>query len=83
MEVANMSANAWADAIARSMAKNIDEVPEDFYTSKQIAQMTGKGISRTKEMIERLVREGTAEMKMFRIKTANKQCPIPHYKIIK
>ena len=78
-----MSANEWADAIARSMAKNVDEVPEGFYTSKQIAQMTGKGISRTKEIIEKLIQEGTAEMKMFKIQAANRQCPIPHYKIIK
>ena len=78
-----MSANEWADAIARSMAKNVDEVPEGFYTSKQIAKMTGKGISRTKQIIEKLVQEGTAEMKTFKIQTSSKQCPIPHYKIIK
>jgi len=78
-----MSANEWADAIARSMAKNVDEVPEGFYTTKQISQMTARGLSSTKVMIERLMQEGTAEMKMFRIQASKRQCPIPHYKIIK
>ena len=78
-----MSANEWADAMAKSIAKNVDEIPEGFYTSRQIAKMTGRGISSTKALIERLVNEGTAEMKTFKIQTASKQCPIPHYKIIK
>jgi transposase len=83
MEVANMSANEWANAIARSMAKNVDEIPEGFYTTRQISKMTGRGLSSTKEIVERLVREGTAERKTFRVQTTSKQCPIPHYKIIK
>jgi len=78
-----MSANEWANAIARSMAKNVDEIPEGFYTSRQIAKMTGRGISSAKALIEKLVNEGTAEVKIFKIQTASKQCPIPHYKIIK
>ena len=58
-----MSANEWANAIARSMAKNVDEIPEGFYTTKEISKIIGKGISSTKEMIERLIREGMAEKK--------------------
>lgn len=78
-----MSANEWAEAIARSMANNVDEIPEGFYTTKQIAKMRGRGISGTKVIIQKLVQEGTAEMKMFRIPYANRYGPIPHYKIIK
>lgn len=78
-----MSANEWANAIARSMARNLDEIPEGFYTTRQISKMTGKGISRTKLIVEKLVNEGAAQMKMFKIQTTSRQCPIPHYKIIK
>lgn len=78
-----MSANEWADAIAKSLSTNVEEVPKGFYTSREIAKMTNRGISQTKVMIGNLLNEGLAEMKIFKIQTSSKQCPIPHYKIIK
>jgi hypothetical protein len=78
-----MSANEWADAIAKSLSSNLDEIPKGFYTTKQIAKMTKRGLSHTKEMIANLLNEGLAERKIFKIKCASRQCPIPHYRIIK
>jgi hypothetical protein len=78
-----MSANEWADVIAKSLSKNIESVPKGFYTSREIAKMTNRGISHTKTLLGNLLNEGLAEMKIFKIQTASKQCPIPHYKIIK
>jgi hypothetical protein len=78
-----MSANDWADAIAKSLSNNLDDIPEGFYTTKQIAKMTKRGLSHTKEMIANLLNEGLAERKIFKTQCTTRQSPIPHYRIIK
>ena len=77
------TANEWADAIAKSLSNNLDDIPEGFYTTKQIAKMRKRGISNTKEMISNLLNEGLAEKKIFKTQCTTRQSPIPYYRIIK
>lgn len=78
-----MSANEWADAIVQSLSKNVEKVPDGFYTARQISKMLNKSMTYTKSMIRNLLDNDLAEMKIFKIQAANKQAPTPHYKIIK
>jgi hypothetical protein len=83
MEASYMSANQWADAIARSIANKSDKIPEGFETAKQIAEQIGKKSTQTKLYIKDLLMQGKAEMKKFYIKTETATITVPHYRLIK
>jgi hypothetical protein len=83
MEASYMSANQWADAIARSIANKSDKIPEGFETAKQISEHIGKKSTQTKLYIKDLLMQGNAEMKKFYIKTETATIPVPHYRLIK
>lgn len=58
----------------------IDKVPAGWQTAQQIASQSGKGLSRTKEVLREAVRADLVEARSFRIRTGGKVYPVPHYR---
>ena len=58
----------------------IDKVPVGWQTAQQIANESGKGLSRTKEVLRAAVRADLVQVQSFRICTGTKVYPVPHYR---
>jgi DNA-binding transcriptional ArsR family regulator len=83
MEVANMSANEWADAVASALSKQAEKVPDEWKTAKQLGvifNVTQKAVS---VKIMHLREAGLVEQRKFRIVTNRGLYPEIHYKLIK
>jgi hypothetical protein len=74
-----ITAAAWAAGLAAP--KEVDEVPPDWLTTRQIAKQIGKAMPTTGALLGRAVAEGRAERKMFRVTTGSVTRPIPHYRL--
>ena len=74
-----ITAAAWAAGLATP--KEVDEVPPDWLTTRQIAKQIGKALPTTGSLLARAVAEGRAERKLFRIASGQVTRPIPHYKL--
>ena len=59
----------------------VDEVPAGWFSVAQLADQLGKSICNTSERVRRMVAEGKAEKKLYRIQLAEKVRPVPHYKL--
>ncbi len=70
----------WCDVLAQSSIQ-IDEVPQGWFTTAQIADMIGKSVCTTSERIRKMVKEGSAERKDFRIQLEQRVRPVPHYRL--
>ena len=78
---ANLGA-AWIEALGSAVSGSPDEVPEDFHTVKEVAVMTGFSEVWTYKKLLRLVQQGKAEKRTFRIVIGgNRTLPVSHYKI--
>jgi len=74
-------ASAWAAALA-SRHKS-DVVPEGWFTSARLAEMLGKQRSSIMRMMQTAVREGRAEVKLFRVEAGQRGVyPTPHYRLL-
>jgi hypothetical protein len=74
-----ITAAAWAAGLATP--KEIDEVPPEWLTTRQIAKQIGKAMPTTGALLNRAVAEGRAERKLFRVTTGSVTRPIPHYRL--
>ena len=72
----------WAD-IGRESAIPIDTVPEDYKTTKQLAQIWGVATVTASHKLTLLCDAGKVELKRFYVKTGQVVRPVPHYKIIR
>ena len=78
---ANLGA-AWIEALGSAVSGSPDEVPEDFHTVKEVAALTGFSGVWTYKKLLRLVEQGKAEKRTFRIVISNQRTlPVSHYKI--
>jgi hypothetical protein len=84
MEVACMSANEWAELIARAVGNKEDPVPRGFKTVMQLCHEQGIPERTLNRKIRLLKENNLIEMKSFRIKKPfGKIMSTPHYRIIK
>lgn len=81
MAAANLGA-AWVEALGSAVSGSPDEVPENFHTVKEVAVMTGFSEVWTYKKLLRLVEQGKAEKRTFRIViNSQRTLPVSHYKI--
>lgn len=78
-----MSANEWANAIARAKQKLAEEVPDDWHTADEVRDLMGLSQSNTSKNIKLLKRAGLIESKKFYINGTRGLYPEIHYKLIK
>lgn len=60
-----------------------DEVPQGWYTSRELAKMAERSENRTQAKLRDGVLNGTVLMQRFRIKTGTVVRPVPHYRMKK
>jgi len=72
--------SAWAAAIA-SVSAPTDTVPPGWMTIIQLSEKTKSAVATLQFKVRRLVAEGKAERKDFRIRLASNVRPVPHYKL--
>lgn len=70
----------WCEILSQS-AVALDEVPAGWFTVAQLADRLGKSVCNTNERVRRMVAEGRAEKKLYRIQLAEKTRPVPHYRL--
>jgi predicted transcriptional regulator len=59
----------------------VEEVPEGWYTTKEIAKARGRSECVTSEHLRRLMDQGRCEKKNFTIQLAERVRPVPHYRL--
>lgn len=73
----------WAKALFN--ASNViatDKPDPGFFTVRQVAEKTGQSVETTGRKMRRLVKEGFAEVKTFRILVGNfRSYPVDHYRL--
>lgn len=75
-----LTESAWKAALAAPTIET-DEVPDDWKTALQLAEITGRERSTVTNRMSLLVRQGKAEMKRFRVMTGRGVYPTPHYRL--
>lgn len=58
----------------------IDKVPAGWQTAQQIANESGKSLSRVKEVLRAAMRDDLIEIRSFRVRTGGRVYPVPHYR---
>ena len=72
---------SWHELLSDEYASRA-ELPDDGYkTCEQIANELKKSVSYTSFILRRLEKRGKVDVRKFKIKTGNKNYPVPHYKI--
>jgi hypothetical protein len=74
-----LTAAAWAAGLIAP--KEVDEVPPEWLTTRQIAKQLGKAAPTTGALLGRAVAEGRCIRKMFRVTSGSVTRPIPHYRL--
>lgn len=70
----------WCEILSQS-AVSIDEVPAGWFSVAQLADQLGKSICNTSERVRKMVKNGLAERKDFRIQLEQRVRPVPHYRL--
>jgi predicted transcriptional regulator len=70
----------WCEALSQSTMP-VDEVPEGWFTVKQLAKARGRSECATGEQVRRMVEAGMAERRNFTIRLAERVRPVPHYRL--
>ncbi len=70
----------WCEALSQPVTP-VEEVPEGWYTIKQLAKARGRSECNTSEQVRRMVEMGKAEKRNFTIRLAERVRPVPHYKL--
>ena len=82
-----MSVNEWALTISKVLSQGgnskCDVIPKGFKVYSEIAKESGKSLTRCHVYLERGVKMGLVEKRMFRAKAGNSIRPVAFYKIIK
>ena len=71
----------WMQALGGALHRGPEQVPEGWHTVRDIAAMTGVSEVWTYKKLVRLVDQGKAEMKRFRITTGQRTMHVTHYQI--
>jgi hypothetical protein len=76
----SLVASAWAAAL--STQYEFDEVPPGWFTRAEISDRLGKNRSTIARRMQDALREGRAEVKVFRIASGQRGIyPVPHYRL--
>ena len=70
----------WCEALSQPVTP-VEEVPEGWFTIKQIAKARGRSDCATSEQVRRMVEVGKAEKCNFTIRLAERVRPVPHYRL--
>jgi len=70
----------WCEALSQPVTP-VEEVPEGWYTIKQLAKARGRSECNTSEQVRRMVEMGKAEKRNFTIRLAERVRPVPHYRL--
>jgi hypothetical protein len=76
----DLTTSAWAAALA-DVAPPTDTVPEDWFTIVQLGKKTKTAVATLQTKMRRLLSQGKAERKNFRIKLLTSVRPVPHYRL--
>mgnify|MGYP001312845670 CR=1 FL=1 len=71
----------WMEALGGALHRGPEQVPEGWHTVREIAAMTGYSEVWTYKKLLRLVEQGKAEIKRFRITTGQRTMRVAHYQI--
>jgi hypothetical protein len=71
----------WMEALGGALQRGPEQVPEGWHTVREIAAMTGYSEVWTYKKLLRLVEQGKAEIKRFRITTGLRTMRVTHYQI--
>ena len=58
-----------------------DQVPPGWFTIAQLAKQIDRSVCNTSQRVSRMVAEGKAEKKLYRIQLQEKVRPVPHYRL--
>ena len=72
-----------ADRFAKALStiESADNVPDGWFTTREIAEAQGLSTSHMHKKIHVLLANEKVETKRFRIKTSRGFYPVPHYRI--
>lgn len=74
---------SWVHQLAEAARAQAEEPPEGFLTAQQIADETGITYSHVRRLIRENVKQGTIEVRKFRIEAGDRLYPVKHYRPIK
>jgi len=70
----------WCEVLSQPVAA-VEEVPDGWYTVKQLAKARGRSERNTSELIRRMIDLGRAEKRNFTIHLSERVRPVPHYRL--
>jgi len=76
------TANDWLTVLAAANAKTPDVVPPGYATIEQIAEVTGKSITTSRQNMKAAIKLGVVESKKFLVAVGHKTYPTTHYRIL-
>lgn len=71
---------SWLEKLHQEVTNQAEEVPEGWYTVKEMAQKINLSDSQTRKIVFKGIEMGSVETRKFRIKTALRAYPVPHYR---
>lgn len=70
----------WCEVLSQPTTP-VEEVPEGWYTIKQLAEARGRSECITSEHVRKLVELGKAEKRNYTIRLSERVRPVPHYRL--
>jgi predicted transcriptional regulator len=70
----------WCEALSQPSTP-VEEVPEGWFTIKELAKARGRSECATGEQVRRMTEQGLCEKRNFTIRLAEKVRPVPHYRL--
>jgi predicted transcriptional regulator len=70
----------WCQALSQPTTP-VEEVPEGWYTIKQLAKARGRSECITSEQVRRMIDQGMCEKRNFTIRLSERVRPVPHYRL--
>jgi len=71
---------SWLDKLRNEVTHQAEEVPEGWHTVKEMAEKLNLSDSQTRKIVFKGIEMGSVETRKFRIKTAQRSYPVPHYR---
>jgi hypothetical protein len=71
---------AWCDILSQPVTP-VEEVPEGWFTIKQLAKARGRSECITSEQVRRMIDQGMCEKRNFTIRLSERVRPVPHYRL--
>jgi hypothetical protein len=70
----------WCQALSQPTIP-VEDVPEGWYTIKQLAKARGRSECVTSTQVRRKIEQGLAEKRNFTIRLSERVRPVPHYRL--